>query len=93
MSDFSRVVEENPREYFKVLHRVLRVPKDVYFQIVSDDDDPLSEEAVQEFVRGYLNWKEPNTNGLVGMVRSEEQEDYILLDAAVRYPLYAESRH
>lgn len=93
MNDFSRVVEESPRECFKVLHRVLRVPKNVYFQVVSSNDDPLSEEAVQEFVQEYLNWKEPDTNGLVGMVRGEEQEDYILLDAAVRYPLYAESRH
>lgn len=84
-SSFEQVEEREVKgEIFQVTHRLLRVPKDVYLDVLKEFTEPFSEEAAQEFVEQYLKWCK-DTGGIIGMVRYREEEDEVFLDAAVRY--------
>jgi len=84
-SPFAQVEERELKgEIFQVTHRILHIPKDVYKDVVAGCEDPYGEAASQEFVEQYLKWCK-DTEGVVGMVRIDVQEDKVVLDAAVRY--------
>lgn len=84
-SPFALVEEREVKgEIFQVTHRLLRVPRAVYLEVLKEFSDPFSEEAAQEFVEQYLKWCN-DTGGVIGMVRFREEDDEVLLDAAVRY--------
>lgn len=70
----------------QVYHRRLRVPKDIYLQSVDEFTDPWNERAYQHFIQNYLN--EYHDQGIVGMVRQEQDSVYVYLDAAIRYPTH-----
>lgn len=85
MDVFSSVEELTPQENVRVIHRRLRVPKDEYYQQVTKYDGPGFEEKAQQFIRDYLD--NIGDKGWVGMVRSGEEGDWVLIDATLRYPL------
>ncbi|GAB6100519.1 hypothetical protein JCM16358_23980 [Halanaerocella petrolearia] len=78
-------IEERESDGFclQVKHKALEVPKDIYLDNLNDYNDPFSEEAVQHLVEEYLDWKDEQ--GLIGMVRINEEADSVEIDAAVRY--------
>lgn len=86
MSDFSRVKEDPAREYFRVIHHRLTVPAEVFFRVAGSSGGDITEPDAQRFIYSYLA-SQGRDNGLIGMVRIMPQEDSIVLDAAVRYPL------
>lgn len=69
----------------QIFHRHLKVPIDSYLNTVQDFTDPWDERAYQYFIRDYL--KDLGDPGMIGMVRMEKEEDNLLFDAAIRYPV------
>ena len=69
----------------QIYHRHFKIPLESYFNTVSNFLDPWDERAYQFVVHQCL--EEMKDNGIVGMVRQEKDENYVYLDAAVRYPL------
>ncbi|KLU66696.1 hypothetical protein DEAC_c13630 [Desulfosporosinus acididurans] len=69
----------------QVYHRYFKIPVEHYLNTVTDFLDPWDERAYQHFVQQYL--KTTDDHGIVGMVRQDKDENYIYLDAAVRYPI------
>ena len=74
-----------PETTLQLYHRHYKIPLVSYLNTVTDFLDPWNERAYQFAVQQYL--EETQDNGLVGMVRQEKDENYVYLDAAVRYPL------
>lgn len=72
----------------QIFHRHLKVPIDSYLSTVQEFTDPWNERAYQYFIHDYL--KDLGDPGIIGMVRMEKDEDYLLFDAAVRYPVTQE---
>ncbi len=82
----SKIQEEvQPNVTLQVYHRRLKIPLSGYIETVQDFPDPWDERAYQFFVHKYL--EEINDPGIVGMVRQEKDEEFVYLDAAVRYPV------
>lgn len=69
----------------QIFHRHLKVPIDSYLNTVQDFTDPWDERAYQYFIHDYL--EDLGDPGIIGMVRMEKDEDYLLFDAAIRYPV------
>jgi len=69
----------------QVYHHHLKIPIKTYFDTVSNFLDPWDERTYQFVVHRHL--EEMNDQGIVGMVRQEKDENYVYLDAAVRYPV------
>jgi hypothetical protein len=74
-----------PDTTLQIYHRQFKIPLETYFNTVTDFLDPWDERAYQYVVHRLL--EETKDSGIVGMVRQEKDENYIYLDAAVRYPL------
>lgn len=93
MNFMDSIREEHTPEIttLQVYHRRLRVPIDSYLQSVDEFTDPWNERAYQYFIQNYLN--ECHDQGIVGMVRQEQDSEYVYLDAAIRYPTNTESFH
>lgn len=73
---------EKPRFY--TYHWVLRVPKELYREVLSQyPGDIYSEVPLQEFVTQYLRSR--GDEGIVGLVGFEPGADSLIIDAAVRY--------
>lgn len=68
----------------QLYHHHFKIPIETYFHTVADFMDPWDERAYQFVVQQYL--EKANDHGIVGMVRQERDENYVYLDAAVRYP-------
>ncbi|MCO5387885.1 MAG: hypothetical protein NHB14_21205 [Desulfosporosinus sp.] len=68
----------------QIYHHHLKIPIQSYFNTVTDFLDPWDERAYQFVVHQYL--EKAKDDGIVGMVRQERDENYVYLDAAVRYP-------
>ena len=82
---FSNVEEQEVMgEIFQVTHRLLQIPRNVYLSVLSEHDEPFSELAAQDFVEQYLQWC-GDTEGVLGMVRMNERDGHVELDAAIRY--------
>jgi hypothetical protein len=91
-SPFVRVEErEVAGEIFQVSHRLLRIPREVYLDVLSQHREPFSEIAAQDFVEQYLKWC-GDRDGVIGMVRFDEEESFVVLDAAVRYRINPHDR-
>ncbi|MDR3602861.1 MAG: hypothetical protein P4L49_20680 [Desulfosporosinus sp.] len=69
----------------QIYHRHFKIPLEHYFNTVTEFLDPWDERAYQFVVQQCLT--EMKDTGIVGMVRQEKDENYVYLDAAVRYPL------
>lgn len=69
----------------QIYHHNLKISIETYFNTVADFIDPWDERAYQFVVHQYL--EKAKDSGIVGMVRQERDENYVYLDAAVRYPL------
>jgi len=67
----------------QLYHRQFKIPLDTYFEKVSDFLDPWNEPAYQHVVDQLL--EENEDRGIVGMVRQEKDDNYIYLDATIRY--------
>ncbi|HZK85179.1 MAG TPA: hypothetical protein VFC58_10980 [Desulfosporosinus sp.] len=67
----------------QIYHRQYKIPLETYFNTVIDFFDPWEVRAYQHVVQQLLD--EAKDCGIVGMVRQEKDENYIYLDAAVRY--------
>jgi hypothetical protein len=90
VSMLNKVIELEPRERaFQVFHRRLKVSRQDYLAD-SNFPQPFSEEGYQDFIARYLEAN--GDNGVVGMVRVENLEDELVLDAAVRYPVEPEEQ-
>src|SRR5690606_26352139 len=82
---FEQVEEREVKgEIFQVTHRILHIPRATYLKVLHDYEEPFSELGAQNFVEDYLKWC-GDTNGIIGMVRLDELDDQIILDAAIRY--------
>ncbi|MFZ5942791.1 MAG: hypothetical protein ACOYVD_01690 [Bacillota bacterium] len=81
--DFSRVTEKTKEPYFIVKHKILSVPREDYERVLSSYLDPYTEEGVQEFVSKYL--ASQDDPGIVGLVGLDSKNEFVLIDAAVRY--------
>ncbi|EHQ88189.1 hypothetical protein [Desulfosporosinus youngiae] len=75
---------QSPDTTLQIYHHHLKIPIETYFNTVADFLDPWDERAYQFVVHQYL--KKTKDSGIVGMVRQERDENYVYLDAAVRYP-------
>lgn len=69
----------------QIYHRHYKIPLETYFDSVANFPNPWDERAYQFVVQQHL--EDTKDSGIVGMVRQENDEYYIYLDAAVRYPL------
>jgi hypothetical protein len=69
----------------QIYHRHFKIPIEHYFNTVADFPDPWDERAYQFAVHQYL--EKMQDTGLIGMVRQEKDENFVYLDAAIRYPL------
>jgi len=69
----------------QIYHRSFQIPLETYLNKVSDFLDPWDERAYQYVVHQSL--VEIHDHGIVGMVRQEKDENYVYLDAAIRYPI------
>lgn len=69
----------------QVYHRHFKIPIESYLNTVTEFLDPWEERAYQHYVHQYL--EAAKDEGIVGMVRQEKDENYVYLDAAVRYPI------
>ena len=69
----------------QVYHRRLRVPIESYLKSVEEFTDPWNERAYQYFIQKYLD--DLNDQGIIGMVRQERDQEFVILDAAIRYPV------
>lgn len=86
MNIHDSVEEENfSSTTLQVFHRQLKVPLESYLSAVQEFTDPWDERAYQHFIHLYL--QELGDPGIIGMVRKEQNGDYLLFDAAVRYPV------
>lgn len=86
MNIHDSVEEENSSSTtLQVFHRQLRVPIKSYLTAVEEFTDPWDERAYQQFIHHYL--QELGDPGIIGMVRQEQAGDFLLFDAAVRYPV------
>lgn len=86
MSIHDSVEEENfDSTALQIFHRRLKVPLDFYLNAVQEFTDPWDERAYQHFIHLYL--QELNDPGIIGMVRKEQDGNFLLFDAAVRYPV------
>lgn len=74
-----------PDMTLQIYHRHFKIPLDTYFNTVAGFLDPWEERAYQFVVHQYL--AEAKDSGIIGMVRQERDENYVYLDAAVRYPV------
>lgn len=91
MTYLGEIVEKDSRDYcFEVRHKVLEIPRNIYLERLADYENPFCEEAAQELVEEYLDWKEDH--GLIGMIRLDDdrEEGIVRLDAAVRYIVLCE---
>lgn len=82
---FSLVEESARPESVRVTHRLLRVPRQQYLEHTAAYGEDDSEQNAQRFVAEYMASK-GEQGGIVGMVRCRQQQDWLLMDAAVRYP-------
>ncbi|HBW37295.1 hypothetical protein [Desulfosporosinus sp. BICA1-9] len=73
----------------QVYHHHLKIPIETYFNTVVDFLDPWDERAYQFVVHRHL--EKTKDRGIVGMVRQEKDENFVYLDAAVRYPVTTEN--
>lgn len=85
MDIFNKVEDLGPIENVRVIHRRLRVPKEDYYHHILNYDGDDFEVTAQLFVRDYIQRKDKEM-GIVGMVRGWEEDDWVLLDATLRYP-------
>ena len=84
---FAEVEEKEVKgEIFQVTHRILQIPREVYLKVLQDYKEPFSEQGAQQFVEAYLK-SSGEDHGLIGMVRLDEKDGQIILDAAIRYRL------
>lgn len=67
----------------QIYHRNYKIPLETYINTVSDFPDPWDERAYQYVV--HQNLIKTNDCGNVGMVRQEKDENFVYLDAAIRY--------
>jgi len=74
----------------QLYHRQFKIPLETYFKSVKDFLDPWEERAYQHVVDQLL--EKTNDTGIVGMVRQDKDEDFIYLDATIRYPLSKDGR-
>lgn len=80
------VVEEDlSSTTLQVFHRRLKVPIETYLSTVQEFTDPWDERSYQHFIHHYL--QELGDPGIIGMVRKEQEGNYVFFDAAVRYPV------
>lgn len=80
------VQEENPlTTTLQVYHRRLKVPLESYLTTVQEFTDPWNERAYQHFIHQYL--EELGDPGIIGMVRKEQEGNFLFFDAAIRYPV------
>lgn len=85
MSIFDSIeIEHTPATTLQVFHKRLRIPISTYLELMADYPDPWNEMAYQRFVQKYLD--QIDDPGIVGMVRQEKDEEFVYLDAALRYP-------
>jgi hypothetical protein len=89
MDIFGLVQESSPQENVRVVHRQLRVPKEEYYQHILSYGGGDFQDTAQLFVREYLLAMDEE-QGMVGMVRSWEEGDWVFMDATLRYPQEAE---
>lgn len=84
-SPFAAVQEQEVNgEIFQITHRILKVPRETYLEVLAGHEHPFSEAGTQQFVEKYLAWC-GERNGVIGMVRISEKEGTVILDAAIRY--------
>ncbi|TDX52973.1 hypothetical protein [Orenia marismortui] len=86
-----KIKEKNSDDFcFEVRHKVLEIPRNTYIKALSNFENPFSEEAAQQLIEEYLDWKDDN--GLLGMIRINEikKDNLVELDAAVRYVVNCE---
>lgn len=69
----------------QVFHQHFKIPLETYIHTVAGFLDPWDERAYQHVVNQYL--AKAKDKGIVGMVRQKQDENYVYLDAAVRYPI------
>lgn len=91
MDIFNKVEDLGPVENVRVVHRRLRIPKHEYYNHILRYGGDNFEETAQFFVQDYLRAKKEE-EAIVGMVRGWEEGDWVLLDAALRYPQCPEPR-
>ena len=85
MDFFSNVQDLGPMENVRVVHRRLKIPRDEFYrQLITYDPDEF-EIPAQMFVKDYIEWKGEDP-GVVGMIRGWEEDEFVLLDATLRYP-------
>ena len=83
---FEHVIKEsNPCTTLQVFHEKLKIPLHVYLDTVSQFPNPWDEQAYQYFIQAYL--LKAGDSGIVGMVREYHDDNFVHLDAAVRYPI------
>ena len=75
----------SPATTLQIYHRQFKIPLESYFNTVTDFLDPWDERTYQYVVQQLL--EETQDHGILGMVRQETDENYVYLDAAVRYPV------
>ncbi|MEL1136228.1 hypothetical protein AAC978_13685 [Desulfitobacterium sp. THU1] len=68
-----------------VNHHRLCIPIAIYLEQVADFTNPWDERAYQAYTQHYLD--EIHDEGIIGMVRQHRDDQYVYLDAAVRYPV------
>ena len=85
MDIFHSVVELIPKDNVRVVHRRLRAPKTQYYQHIAGYNQTDYLDAAQLFVRDYLATRNDN-DGVLGMVRSWEEGDWVTIEATLRYP-------
>lgn len=68
---------------FNVTHKRIAIKKDDYLNSVNYFHEPYSQTVLQHFMVDYL--EKTHDEGLVGLVRYKEEEEEIIIDAAVRY--------
>ncbi|AGB41621.1 hypothetical protein Halha_1684 [Halobacteroides halobius DSM 5150] len=84
MSYLEEINEEETDGFcFQIKHKSLKLPRETYLNSLSQYSNPFSEKAVQHLVEDYLDWK--NEQGVLGMVRIDDNSDTVKIDAAVRY--------
>lgn len=74
-----------PDMTLQIYHQYFKIPLETYIDTVAGFLDPWEERAYQFVAHQYL--AKAKDNGILGMVRQERDENYVYLDAAVRYPV------
>lgn len=89
---FDQVEEREVQgEIFQVTHRLLQIPREVYLEVLQGTPEPFSEIGAQEFMEAYMKWC-GDKNGLLGMVRFDDRDGFVHLDAAIRYRINPQER-